>query len=157
MSDVDGSLIEIQKFMFKLVWPKRKGVKHQTWVQSKRPQDSPGGVNGGGVEGYEPIDVRFNGANWGGLRLSDAGNQDSLLDGSIDFEDHANRYYHIGCHDSTKMRGPPKRTHGQPTFPEDRRVLTTAGLEALGNTYGQEAGAQGSAGEGHSGLRARAL
>ena len=69
------------KFEFKIVWPKRKGPNYNIWRQSTNPVTDK--VK---VEGYEAVDVKFNGAKWGGLEngaLHADGNQMALLDGSV--------------------------------------------------------------------------
>ena len=69
------------KFEFKIVWPQRRGPNYNIWRQSTNPVTDK--VK---VEGYEAVDVKFNGAKWGGLEngaLHADGNQMALLDGSV--------------------------------------------------------------------------
>jgi hypothetical protein len=52
-----------KKFLFKLLWPKKKGVNYNIWKQSSNPMTK----KQGGVEGYEAVDVRFTMGSFGGL------------------------------------------------------------------------------------------
>ena len=62
----------------KLVWPDIGGVPSAAneWKQVTNPVTA----SGGGVEGYEVVDVQYAGSNWGGLERSGIS---SFLDGSV--------------------------------------------------------------------------
>ena len=68
------------KFMFKLVWPKRKGANYNIWKQSTNPV-----YEKTTVQGYEAVDVNFNSQLWGGLENGyiHGPTPSALLDGSV--------------------------------------------------------------------------
>ena len=75
------------KFDFKIDWPQMTNRKQNVWKQTSNPLQK----TEGGVDGYEPVHVKFDDNQWGGLEFT--GGHYSLLDGSVG---HSNWYYAIG-------------------------------------------------------------
>jgi len=63
-------------FTFKIQWPDVDGTETMHWKQTSNPVTT----TGGGVEGYEAVNVTHTENDWGGLEFN---GQECLLDGSI--------------------------------------------------------------------------
>eukprot|EP01045_Picozoa_sp_COSAG04_P022405 COSAG04_NODE_2527_length_3972_cov_3.396463_1_plen_1287_part_10 len=82
------------KFTLKILWPRRDGINSNTWRQTSNPLT----FTPGEIEGYEPIEIHFTAAGWGGLTNNFDNPQaccapSSLLDGT---PGNANYWYAIG-------------------------------------------------------------
>lgn len=81
------------KIEFKIAWEGYS--KRNIWRQSVNPTiDQNGGVDGGSVNGYEPVSIDSTSNFWGGLEYGyNKNGQASLIDGSTN---HSNWYFAIG-------------------------------------------------------------
>ena len=78
LSELESCRGDDDKFQLKLVWPEDSYLLPQEWKQTTNPVTAAGG----GVDGYEAVEVNYYGRKWGGLERSQS--DEALLDGSTD-------------------------------------------------------------------------